>query len=507
MIKKLLKQIRVKLFHNSVNLLRRYRFPEKYKTLGFLCDYINHDDFYLTEEAIALKNRIITHICTPQSWDFPKNCICLCYDEEEADDAMKRHAAVVISDIQYKKYPTIVAKDPLAVYAKLCRYYRDLQKNIPITAVIGSIGKTTTKNMIGTVYSSMWQTYYTKANDNTHTTMGFAVQHIPPFAEKMIQEVHEGEPNQTQHLSQMLNPDVVVITAIDKSHIEKFHDSDEIIKEICSITKHMKEDGVVIINIDEFTYFDLLNGKRTITISANSKEADFHAEDIQVLESGLRFRIIVKESNESYNITLHNIFAKHNVICALYAFAAGYYNHAEPATIAKSLSSYKTLEIRQNIIKTNDNVLIYADCYNAIVRSIKSAIDACEIIPVTGKRIAILGDIEEGGEFSDNMHKDVIKYVQDSQFDILLTLGDRMKKAISGNLFRDSLYVQSFTSIADLSNKLKEIANSGDLVLLKASRASQLEKCIKIVWPQIYSDLSKAHKKNETGFNRRYLYY
>lgn len=60
MIKKLLKQIRVKLFHNSVNLLRRYRFPEKYKTLGFLCDYINHEDFYLTEEAIALKNRIIT---------------------------------------------------------------------------------------------------------------------------------------------------------------------------------------------------------------------------------------------------------------------------------------------------------------------------------------------------------------------------------------------------------------------------------------------------------------
>jgi UDP-N-acetylmuramyl pentapeptide synthase len=154
-----------------------------------------------------------------------------------------------------------------------------------------------------------------------------------------------------------------------------------------------------------------------------------------------------------------------------------------------------------------DNVLIYADCYNAIVRSIKSAIDACETIPVTGKRIAILGDIEEGGEFSDNMHKDVIKYVQDSQFDILLTLGNRMKKAISGNLFRDSLYVQSFTSIADLSNKLKEITNSGDLVLLKASRASQLEKCMKIVWPYIYSDLSKAHKKNETGFNRRYLYY
>ena len=108
---------------------------------------------------------------------------------------MSCHAAVVISEVQYKNYPSIVAKNPLAIYAKLCRYYRDLQKNVSVTAVIGSIGKTTTKNMIGAVYSSKWQTYYTSANDNTYKTIGFAVQHIPPFAEKMIQEVHEGTPN------------------------------------------------------------------------------------------------------------------------------------------------------------------------------------------------------------------------------------------------------------------------------------------------------------------------
>ena len=507
MIKKKINQIRVKLFHNSANLLRRYRFPEKYKTLGILYDYLDDEDCYLTEEATVLKSRTITHICTPQSWDFPKNCICLCENEDEADKAMKRHAAVVISEVQYKNYPTIVAKNPLAIYAKLCRYYRDLQKKVSVTAVIGSIGKTTTKHMIGAVYSSMWQTYYTKANDNTHITIGFAVQHIPPFAEKMIQEVHEGGPNQTQYLSQMLNPDIAVITAIDKSHISRFHNSDGIVKEVCSITKHMKDDGVVIINIDEFTRFDLLNGKKAITISTISKEADFLAEDIQILESGLNFRIIVKENHESYCITLNNIFAKHNVLCALYAFAAGYCNHADPASMVKALSFYKTLEIRQNVIKTNNNVLIYADCYNAVVRSVKSAIDACNIIPVTGKKIAVLGDIEEGGEDSDNMHKEVVKYVQDSQFDILLTLGEKMKRALPDTPFRDSLYVQSFTSIAELSNKLKEITNSGDLVLLKASRASHLEKCIKIVWPQIYYDLSKAHKKNETGFNRRYLYY
>ena len=507
MIKKQFNQLKVKLYHKSVDLLRRFRYPEKYKTLGFLCDYINDEDFYLTDEAKALQNRIITRICTPNSWDFPRNCICLCNNEEDADIAMSCHAAVVISEVQYKNYPSIVAKNPLAIYAKLCRYYRDLQKNVSVTAVIGSIGKTTTKNMIGAVYSSKWQTYYTSANDNTYKTIGFAVQHIPPFAEKMIQEVHEGTPNQTQYLSQMLSPDIAVITAIDKSHISRFNNPEGITIEVCAITKHMKDDGVVIINIDEFTRFDLLNGKKTITISTVSKEADFHAEDIQVLESGLHFRIIVKESNESYSITLNNIFAKHNVICALYAFAAGFYNHAEPANMVKALSSFKTEGARQNIIKTENDIVIYADCYNAIARSIESAIDAASNIPIKGKRIMVLGDIEEAGDISDTMHQETVELVNKSNFDVLLTLGEKMKKAVVSTTFRDSLYVQHFTSISELSTKIKEIVNNGDLILFKASNASNLSSCIKIVWPKVYEKMFDSFIKEYNNFRRNSLLY
>lgn len=507
MINKKLNQLKVKLYHKSVDILRHYRYPEKYKTLGFLCDYINDEDFYLTNGAKALQNRIITRICTPNSWDFPKNCICLCNNEEDADIAMSCHAAVVISEVQYKNYPSIVAKNPLAIYAKLCRYYRDLQKNISVTAVIGSIGKTTTKNMIGAIYSSMWQTYYTNANDNTYKTIGFAVQHIPPFAEKMIQEVHEGTPNQTQHLSQMLNPEIAVITAIDKSHISRFHDPDGITREVCAITNHMKEDGVVIVNIDEFTRFDLLNGKKIITISTVSKETDFYAEDIQVLESGLQFSIIVKDNHESYNISLNNIFAKHNVVCALYAFAAGYYNHAEPATMAKALSSFKMEGARQNIIRTENDIVIYADCYNAIARSVQSAIEAASLIPIQGKRIVVLGDIEEAGDYSETMHKEIVEFTNKSGFDVLLTLGEKMEKAVVNTTFRDSLSVYHFTSISDLSTKIKEIISKGDLILFKASNASNLSKCIKIVWPKVYEKMFDSFIKEYNNFKRNSLLY
>ena len=305
----------------------------------------------------------------------------------------------------------------------------------------------------------------------------------------------------------MLSPDIAVITAIDKSHISRFNNPEGITIEVCAITKHMKDDGVVIINIDEFTRFDLLNGKKTITISTVSKEADFHAEDIQVLESGLHFRIIVKESNESYSITLNNIFAKHNVICALYAFAAGFYNHAEPANMVKALSSFKTEGARQNIIKTENDIVIYADCYNAIARSIESAIDAASNIPIKGKRIMVLGDIEEAGDISDTMHQETVELVNKSNFDVLLTLGEKMKKAVVSTTFRDSLYVQHFTSISELSTKIKEIVNNGDLILFKASNASNLSSCIKIVWPKVYEKMFDSFIKEYNNFRRNSLLY
>ena len=397
---------------------------------------------------------------------------------------MQRGALVLITDRCYSDYPCIISKDPVKTYALLCKYFRGLQSKVRITAVIGSIGKTTTKNMIAEVYKTSYKTLYTEENNNTKTTVGFAVQHIPDWAEIMVQEVHEGEPNETQWLSLMLHPDVAVITSIDNSHYQFFGSADKIIEECCAVTKYMSETGIVIVNKDEFTRFDLLNGRRIMTVSLDDETADVYASDIELDNDGLTFFVRVKDNETRTRVRLNNIFAKHNVISALYAFAAGYCQGVSIESIVHGLSNYRTSGIRQNIIKTSDGVTLYVDCYNAVAKSMKSAIEACDSIPVSGKRIAVLGDIAEVGNLSESMHEDVISYINISKFDILLVIGDKMKKAADTISNRDSLRIESFDNLTMMSNRLRAVVASGDLVLFKASNASNLKDCVLRVWPE-----------------------
>lgn len=473
--------------------IRRILKPKKYKSIGFLCELLDND-VTLNEKARTIKNKIVTHICTPESEFFPKNNACLVYTNPafgisdysaSAKKAIQDGALVLITSQSFPEYPCIVSNNPLKVYSLLCKYYRELQPRVKVTAITGSIGKSTTKNMIGEVYKTCFKTFYTEENDNTKTTIGFAVQHIPGCSEMMVQEVCESEPDETQWLSMMLRPEIVVITSIDKSHIEVMGSTEKIIEECCSATRFMSDNGTVIVNKDEFNRFDLLNNRNTLTVSITEPDADFYASDIEEDLSGLSFHAHIKENGEFIQVKLNNMYARHNVLCALYAFAAGYCQGISSETIVKGLSNYHTSGVRQNIIKTPDNITLYVDCYNAVAKSMKSAIEACDTIPVLGKRIAVLGDIEEVGDFSESMHRDVITYVDESKFDILLTIGSRFKIASDVAAVRDSLLLRSFDDKDSLSESLLKMVSSGDLVLFKASHASRLAECIIKVWPDL----------------------
>lgn len=507
MFRNLLFNLKQKAFLHYANISRRIKFPEKYKTLSFFCDYAHLQDSQLNKKALAIKNKVITHVCTSDSWYFPKNCACLIIrGQEDVDLAIKKGAAIIIADKEYD-YPCIISDNPTAIYAKFCRYFRDLQQRVSVTAVTGSIGKTTTKNIIGTIYSSQWNTYYTSVNENTKTTIGFAIQHIPPYTEKMVQEVHEGNPGETQYLSEMLNPRIVVLTTIDKSHLARFENEDSIVEEVCSITKNMQENGMVIVNIDEFNRFDLLNGKTVVSISTQSNNADIYAEKINTDERGLNFNIVIRETGQRYPVAMENIYAPHNAICATLAFAAAYCEGMAPKKISQAISTFKPQEARQNILRTSDDIVIYADCYNAIAKSMKSAIDAAKMIPIRGKRIAVLGDIEEAGYISAAIHQEVINHVNKSDFNLLLTIGEKMKKALSEVICRKSLQVYSFDTIDQLNSQIKESVNPGDLVLFKASHASNLTKCIKTLWPQIYQQMFSLSDKQYEDYKKNSLLY
>ena len=254
----------------------------------------------------------------------------------------------------------------------------------------------------------------------------------------------------------------------------------------------MTEDDFVIFNKDSLDPEAFIKYRcRVISVSKTDTAADIYASDIVVRPEGISFTI--NHQRNKLDVELNNIYAEHNVICALYAYAVGVLSGVPDYKIRKGLMSFKTRGIRQNIFRVKNNVVVYADCYNAVAKSVQSAINACNLIPTAagGGKIAVLGDIEEAGELSDQTHIEIIEMALSSDFSKVFLFGPKMSKACEtltkeGKIAKD---VRSYTDINKMCRDLKETIHQNDLVLFKSSRKSRLERCIKSLWPKTYWSL------------------
>lgn len=423
-------------------------------------------------------NHKVSGICRAGS-RFSKDCICIQqYTDapEMMEWAISNNALFTVSsfDIGIEK-KNIQVHNPYEVWAKFCSVYRKKSKASAI-AITGSIGKTTAKQMMYAVFSQAYKTLCDFGNDNQIDGIGMVSQHIPSNTEKWIVEVSEDTKGIVKYVSEILTPEIVVITSIDKSHIEEFDDEADIIREVYSITSQMRQDGIIICSKDE--PYVPIDGKKTILVSINSTDADYYATNIIINREGLKFKVNIKQTSVCYDVQLNNIYAIHNIYPALFAFAAGVESKIPHNVILQGLQSFRTTGIRQNIYK-DKGVLVYADCYNAVAKSIKSALDACCVIPIQGKRIAVLGDVAECGAFSDSMHDEIIRMVDESTFDYLFIWGNNLQEASRRVSVRKSLNIRIFETRSNLNAELKKLASKGDIVLFKASHSGRLDLTIK----------------------------
>lgn len=443
----------------------------------------------------TILSKKVYQICRAGS-RFCKNCLCVSL-YGDSDNVMRwaiKHGAIaVVTDHNIEGIPCIVVPSPEQFYTNVCAYFRQ-QSSVKITAVAGSIGKTTTKRMISSVYQSYFKTFNDPENENQMDCIGYICQHIPTNTQMQVQEVSEDTPGCMKFMSQMLNPNIVVITAIDKSHIEQFDNQDKIYDEVCSITNNMTSEGIVIVDLSDKKVINHISDKKIVTVSKDNSEADFYSKNIKFGKNGLEFVIVDNINKKHFEVTLHNIFALHNITSALYAFAAGVCSREPYDMILKGLDNYRTLGIRQNIYDSETGIKLYVDCYNAVGKSVESAIYTAGIIPIEGKRIAVIGDIEEAGSTSEQIHCNIVDMVSNSPFNHLLTFGPKTKAAVQNvGKVRSDLIIQTYIDKKNLANDLKQLAKPGDLILFKASRKSALETIIESIYPKSYKAQMRSY--------------
>lgn len=426
-------------------------------------------------DAIAGSVAIVSvNTSDPVTKTSPKRC------EELADQAMSRGAKLLIAPFQIKEYPCILVDNVFNAFCKITTDVRN-EYNPKTIAITGSIGKTTTTQMVASVLSAKFNTHRNDSSANNARLASYVIQKLNPEHEVYIQETMEGPPyGAAAIISKMVQPQAAIVTVVGTSHMESFGSQERILETCLGIQDGMPKDGLLILNGDDPFQWNAKPERKAVYYAIDNEKADYRAVNIQGQGQYLTFDVL--HNGTSTPVTLH-CFGKHNVMNAVAAFAAGKWAGMSDAEVVDGISRFKTVGIRQNYVKYGGKHL-YLDCYNAAPESMKSAFDALQMIylPQGGRRVAVLADIKEAGAQEQDFHRLVGELVTNSCIDHLICYG-KLSRLIAGVvLLESSIPVFHTESKAELVKYLQQTITNQDVVLFKGSHSMTLEHVVDLTF-------------------------
>lgn len=361
---------------------------------------------------------------------------------------------------KYNNVNIILVDDTLEYIIALAKKKRE-SLNIPIIAVTGSVGKTSTRNIIASVLASKYKVLKTERNLNTNIGLAITLLAITD-EEIVVLEMGMNHLGEISELTNIAKPDVAVITNVGTAHIGNLGSRENILKAKLEIREGLK--GPLIINKDNDLLHDWSNKNEAniITIGIDNK-SDYWATNISYDKNGSTFKIMDEE------IAI-NVIGKHFIYNSLIAFAIGDLYKIKHEDIIKSLKNISLEKGRMELINDRD-ITIINDTYNA---SYDSVYYALEVLKSFKKRkIAILGDILELGEFSKDIHSKIGKLIPKNNIDVLVTVGINAKfindiAVLNGFNKSSSYHFKSNKEVIDFINNIKE---PHDTILIKASNS------------------------------------
>ena len=379
----------------------------------------------------------------------------------------------------------VVVENSIDAFADCARGYRS-ESPLPAVAITGSVGKTTTKELTAAIINRKYNNYCTKGNFNSVIGMPMSLMEADQLAESAVFEMGMSDFGEIERMTRAATPAVAMVTNIGSSHLEYLKTRENIAKAKLEIALGICRGGYLLLNGDE----PLLRahkgrGYETLYVGVESdNKCEIMAKNVRVREDGTLFDLIFK--NREYKDLSIPLIGRHFVYNASFAVSAAILMDVGEDDIRAGLASYVPNGMRQNISVKND-VTVIADCYNAAPESMRAAIDTLTSLKTEGKRIAVLGDMKELGKDSDEMHREIGRYLARAGVDALYTLGE------NGALIAESAIEAGVSTVfaekqsdgyESLAKEIRAAMQAGDVILFKASRAMALEKLIALLFEE-----------------------
>ena len=384
-----------------------------------------------------------------------------------------------------------LVEDTIAAYGDLARYYRGMF-SVPVIAVTGSVGKTTTKDMIASVLSQRYKVLKTEGNFNNHIGLPTTLLRMDSTTQIAVVEMGMNHPGEIDYLTRIGRPTAVTITNIGDAHIGNLGSRENIFKAKCEIFNGLCRDGLAVLNGDD-EFLPSLQDNKEITdfcrlVYAGSGEGcDFRAVpagDISAASAaeGMDCVISMPDGKE---LRVHiPVPGGHMVYPAATAAAFGACFGLTPEEIVRGIENYVPTRMRMETVQCPGNITILNDTYNANPQSMKSGL--ATLSGMTGRRkVAVVGDMFELGEEEERLHRQTGEYAGTLPIDVLVTVGSAAKYIAEGAAatLTDGSAMQIFTCDDKEAARevLRQLIQPETVFLCKASRGMALEELVSYI--------------------------
>ncbi len=391
-------------------------------------------------------------------------------------EALEKGASCVIVEniivteeekIKYNNKTIIKVDDTLEALYKIARFKRDLY-NIPVIAITGSVGKTSTKDIVANVVSKKYNTLKTIGNNNNNIGLPFTILKLKEHEAAVI-EMGMNHFGEIRLLASIAKPNICIITNIGTSHIGNLGSRENILKAKLEILEESKDVKVILNNDNDLLHKWYIENKQNWNIKTYGIEnkSDFNAKDIKLYTDGSEFTCNISGKEQKIKVP---VGGEHFVLNSLCAITVGEMLKIDINDIKNGIQEFELTKKRMDIKELPNGIKVINDAYNASFESMQATLQYLTEFK-ENRKIAILGDMFELGEYSKELHEKVGKEVVKNKIDILICNGDNAKNIVlqakKEKMNPESIYYVE--NKQDILKIVKDIAKKGDIILLKAS--------------------------------------